>query len=142
MKIQLLHPTAQLPIRSTQGAGAFDVFMPEAGSAPVLPGEPVKVGLGFAAEVPEGHVALLLPRSGAGAKYGVELNNTCGVIDSDYRGEWIAAITTKNGEVFAWEAGARVLQFMIVPVADVTLEPVSELGTTDRAAGGFGSTGK
>ncbi len=72
----------------------------------------------------------------------MELNNTCGVIDSDYRGEWKAAIRTKSGIPFSWEAGERILQFMIIPVADVTLELVDSLEETSRGSGGFGSSGK
>lgn len=72
----------------------------------------------------------------------MELNNTCGVIDSDYRGEWRAALRTKSGIPFHWEAGDRILQFMIIPVADVKLELVDELDETDRGSGGFGSSGK
>lgn len=100
------------------------------------------VALGFSAEVPPGNVALLLPRSGVGAKSGLELNNTCGVIDEDYRGEWRAALRTKNGMPFSWEAGERILQFLVVPVTNITLELVEELSDTHRGAGGFGSSGK
>jgi dUTP pyrophosphatase len=99
-------------------------------------------GLGFAAAIPPGHIGLLLPRSSTGAKHGMELNNTCGVIDSDYRGEWKAAIRTKSGIPFSWEAGERILQFMIIPVADVMLELVDSLEETSRGSGGFGSSGK
>lgn len=98
-------------------------------------------GLGFAAAVPDGYVGVLLPRSSTGAKHGLELNNTCGVIDSDYRGEWKAAIRTKSGIPFAWQAGDRILQFMIVPLAQVSLELVDSLDETNRGTGGFGSTG-
>ena len=112
--------------------------MPEAGTAS---GFSQFFGLGFAAAVPEGHVGLLLPRSGTGAKYGLELNNTCGVIDADYRGEWKAALRTKNGLPFEWQAGDRILQFMIVPIANVTLQQVETLDETRRGSGGFGSTG-
>lgn len=140
MRIQAIHPNFIMPTKGTEQAGAFDIYMPEAGSTTNKQAN--LIGLGFKAEVPEGHVALLLPRSGAGAKFGVELNNTCGVIDSDYRGEWKAAIKTKNLEYFQWEAGERLLQFLVVPVANVILEQVEELSTTDRGTGGFGSSGK
>lgn len=140
MRIKSLHSNFTLPIKSTQGAGAFDIYMPEGGE--VSGQSPTAVSLGFAAEVPAGHVALILPRSGAGAKHGVELNNTCGVIDSDYRGEWKAFIKTKSGSHFSWNSNDRVLQFLIVPVADVTLELSDDLNETDRGAGGFGSSGK
>jgi len=99
------------------------------------------VGLGFAAAVPEGHVALLLPRSGAGAKKGVSLNNTVGVIDPDYRGEWKACLRVKNKAPLKWEAGEKLLQAVIVPVARVELNQVEDLDETVRGDGGFGSTG-
>lgn len=127
-----------MPTKGTNGAGAFDIYMPIAG---IANGISQLIGLGFAAAVPAGHVALLLPRSSSGAKFGLELNNTCGVIDSDYRGEWKAVIKTKSGLTFSWAAGDRVLQFLVVPVANITLEQVDSLDQTERGAGGFGSTG-
>jgi len=140
MRIQPLHDKFVMPLRSTEHAGAFDIYMPEAGA--VSGHNAKKIGLGFAAEVPKDHVALIVPRSGVGAKYGVELNNTIGVIDSDYRGEWQVAVKTKNGGAFRWEAEERIFQFLIVPVAKVTLEESESLSETARSTGGFGSTGK
>ena len=140
MRIKPLHQNFIIPVKSTKGAGAFDIHMPVPGS--IIGDTTTKVPLGFAAEVPEGHVALILPRSGAGSKHGVELNNTCGVIDSDYRGEWIATLRTKNGGVYTWDTGDRVLQFLIVPILEVTLELSDELDNTERGSGGLGSTGK
>ena len=128
-----------MPTKASDKAGAFDIFMPEAG---IATGESRLVGLGFAAAIPDGHVGLLLPRSSSGAKFGLELNNTCGVIDSDYRGEWKAAMKTKSGAAFTWQAGDRVLQFMVVPIANVTLNRVDSLDETKRGEGGFGSTGQ
>ena len=61
---------------------------------------------------------------------------------SDYRSEWKAAIKTKSGIPFNWEAGDRVLQFMVVPVANITLEQVDSLDETERGAGRFGSSGQ
>ena len=140
MRITSIHKGFIMPIKGSNGAGAFDIYMPIAG---IANGSSQLIGLGFAAAVPPGHVALLLPRSSTGAKYGVELNNSCGVIDSDYRGEWKAAIRTKSGIPFAWEAGDRVLQFLLVPVnCTEVLELVDELDATDRGTGGFGSSGK
>lgn len=140
MRIKSLHINHIMPTKGTEQAGAFDIYMPEAGKVTGV--VPTMVALGFAAEVPAGNVALILPRSGVGVKTGLELNNTCGVIDSDYRGEWKAALRTKNGMPFSWEAGERMLQFLIIPVTSVTLEPVDELSDTSRGAGGFGSSGK
>lgn len=139
MRVKPLHPAFRMPEKGTNGAGAFDIFMPESG---VVAGTAKKVALGFAAEVPIGHVALVLPRSGTGFKYGLELHNTCGVIDSDYRGEWFASLLTKNGLPFSWGAGERVLQFLVIPVKDVTLELSESLDDTARGIGGLGSTGQ
>lgn len=139
MRIQPLHPGFVMPTKGSVQAGAHDIYMPEAGTAT---GAVQAFSLGFAAAVPEGHVALLLPRSSTGAKHGVELNNSCGVIDSDYRGEWKAFIRTKSGIPFKWEAGERVLQFLIVPTVSVDLKRVDTLDETDRGSGGFGSSGK
>lgn len=140
MRIKPLHPNFKMPVKSTQGAGAFDIYMPESGS--VLGNVPTPVPLGFAAKVPDGHVALIFPRSGVGTRDGLELNNTCGIIDSDYLGEWKAFLRTKSGKHFSWKADDRVLQFLIVPVSQVELILSDDLGDTERGAGGFGSTGK
>ncbi len=140
MQIASIHKGFIMPIKGSNRAGAFDIYMPEAG---IANGTSQLIGLGFSAAVPPGHVALLLPRSSTGAKFGVELNNSCGVIDSDYRGEWKAAIRTKSGIPYSWEAGDRVLQFLLVPVnCTEILELVEELDATDRGTGGFGSSGK
>lgn len=128
-----------MPTKGSDQAGAFDLYMPTGG---YVRGESAIIGLGFAAEVPKGYVALILPRSSTGAKFGLELNNTCGVIDSDYRGEWKAALKTKSGIQYEWYAGDRLLQFLIIPVRDVELELVESVGETARGTGGFGSTGK
>lgn len=138
MKIQLLHPNAQLPERSTTHAAGFDLFMPENGF--VDGPNTYTYKLGFASEIPPGWVALLLPRSSA-AKTGLELGNTCGVIDEDYRGEWIAKLRSKTGQPIRWEAGERVLQAVLVPRYTAEIEQVESVSLTDRGAGGFGSTG-
>lgn len=142
MNIQPLHPSFKMPTKGSEFAGAYDLYMPRGGKLWPNSIHAYKVGLGFAAEVPAGHVALLLPRSGVGSNGGLALNNTCGVIDSDYRGEWVAALRTHNGEAFEWQAGDRILQMLIVPVAQVTLNQVESLSETVRGEGGFGSTGQ
>lgn len=141
MNIQPLHPNFKVPERSTDQAGAYDVFMPEKGSLTHGNEKGEMIPLGFAAEVPLGYVALLLPRSGAGAKQGIALNNTIGVIDSDYRGEWMACLRKHDTGYSEWEAGDRLLQFLLVPVGMVNFNIVEELSTTERGVGGFGHTG-
>jgi dUTP pyrophosphatase len=138
-KVKPLHPAFQPPKQATDGSGGFDLYMPEAGEIPA--GGQVQVGLGFASAIPSGHVALLMPRSGVGTKQTLELANTLGLIDTDYRGQWLATMRTKNGEPFSWEAGTRLLQLAIVPIPKMHLEVVEELDETVRGEGGHGSTG-
>jgi dUTP pyrophosphatase len=140
MKFVALHPNFKLPTRGSDEAAGYDISMPEAGEYQGV--NAVKVPLGFAAAVPYGYVALIVPRSGVGFKKGVEVNNTVGVIDSDYRGEWFASIRTKGAMAFKWEAGEKLLQFIIVKHEVVEPELVSELPPTGRGTGGLGSTGK
>lgn len=140
MRVQSLHKDFIMPTKGSSMAGAFDIYMPEHGRVCEL--FPTTVPLGFSAQVPPGHVALLMPRSGVGCRFGLELLNTVGVIDADYQGEWRAVIKTKCSIPYAWVAGERVLQFLVVPVAQVTLELGAPLETSERGAGGFGSTGK
>lgn len=68
--------------------------------------------------------------------------NTCGVIDADYQGEWKAVLKTKGSQPYAWAAKERILQFLVVPVANVTLELGDPFQVTERSHDGFGSTGK
>lgn len=139
MRIKPISDNFIMPTKGSNAAGAIDLYMPEAGS---VDGTEKKIPLGFAAAIPKGYVGLLLPRSGTGAKHGLELNNTCGVIDADYRGEWLAVMRTKSGKEFSWKQGERVLQCVLVPVLSPTLEQVEDLDATDRGEGGFGSSGK
>lgn len=125
-------------------SGGLDIYFQK--DTELVIGADNVVNLGFCAEVPEGHVALLLPRSSAGMK-GLALRNTVGVIDADYRGEWIAHIVIDQQEDNAWgdnvkyKRGDRALQAIIIPFNKVDINIVDELSVTDRGDGGFGSTG-
>lgn len=136
MKFLSMHPNFKLPTKGTENAAAFDIYMPEAGEAN---GTSKLIGLGFATAIPNGFVGLLLPRSSM-AKYGLELNNTVGVIDSDYRGEWKAAVKTKTGIPHSWVMHERLFQMLVLPHYIMTPILVESLEETSRQ-GGFGSTG-
>ncbi len=140
MKFISMHKSFKLPTKGSSDAGGYDIYMPEDGVAREY--EASKVKLGFAAEVPKGYVAMIFPRSGVGCKNGLELNNTCGIIDSDYRGEWMALLKTKNYPGFKWQAGDRILQYLLVPVLDSPPELVQVLSQTERHNNGLGSSGK
>jgi dUTP pyrophosphatase len=100
---------------------------------------------GLAVEIPQGYVGLLFPRSSV-SKTDLSLANSVGVIDSGYRGEIIFRYKFKRNEHFAsmrrFKEGDRVGQLLIIPYPTIELEEVSELSSTDRDTGGFGSTNK
>jgi dUTP pyrophosphatase len=145
MQIKPLVSNFISPTYGTAGSAAFDIYLQEDTELKI--GINNKIHLGFATAIPEGFVGLLLPRSGIGCK-GIGLRNTVGVIDSDYRGEWIANITideqdtNSKDQILKYSRGDRLLQCLIVPIKQVQLEIVDELQATQRGAGGFGSTGK
>lgn len=130
----------QLPTKGSQGAAAWDLYARvtctvKAGDAPML------VPLGFAMEIPDGYHAKVLPRSSTGLKTPVRMANSCGIIDSDYRGEvmMIAEAVRADWHIMA---GDRVAQMLIEKNEPVVLVEADELSDTMRGAGGFGSTGK
>jgi dUTP pyrophosphatase len=100
---------------------------------------------GLAVEIPQGYVGLLFPRSSV-SKTDLSLANSVGVIDSGYRGEIIFRYKFKRNEHFAsmrrFKEGDRVGQLLIIPYPTIELEEVTELSSTERDTGGFGSTNK
>lgn len=133
------------PEYKTEYSAGMDIYLQE--DATLVIGADNVIHLGFAAEVPEGYAAILLPRSSAGMK-GISLRNTAGVIDSDYRGEWIAHIVIDQNQDNAlldewhYKRGDRIIQCLIVPVKKVDIELTESVSVTARGDGGFGSTGK
>jgi dUTP pyrophosphatase len=127
---------------STPGAAAIDLRACHFGNLQIPPGETRLVPAGFRMVLPEGHAALLLPRSGAGSK-GLVLGNLVGLIDSDYRGGvGIVLWNRTEDEVMHIPALDRVAQMCIVPIARPQLVFRDISVDTARGAGGFGSTGK
>lgn len=142
MNIKRLHTNFIIPTRGSPDSAGFDLYMPEAGTA--VTHIATKVALGFSAAIPQGYFGMIVPRSGIGFKRGLELNNTCGIIDSDYRGEWMASLRLKgmHHDHIKWEAGERLLQVIFLPVPNIgEFTLVEDLDDTIRGEGGFGSTG-
>lgn len=139
LKIKKLHLDAILPRYQTDGAACFDLHSVESGRVPANSATAFRTGL--AAEVPPGHVMLIYSRSGHGFKNSLRLVNAVGVIDSDYRGEIAVKIRNDSPVSFAFHAGDRIAQAMILQLPHVDIFEVGELSETERGAGGFGSTG-
>lgn len=142
VKIKKLHPDAIVPTYGTEGAACFDLYAGCWIARGIAPDDDETIHTGLAFEIPKDHVMLIFPRSGLAAKYGINLLNCTGVIDSDYRGEVMIMLRNNAEDYFVVEKGDRIAQAMILPVQQVSFEVVDELSDTQRGAGGFGSTGK
>lgn len=99
------------------------------------------VGTGIAVEIPKGCMGLIVPRSSSG-KLGIELANTVGIIDHQYRGELIMMLRSSSTKMVTLQAGQKVAQLIILPITSVKPVKVDELKSTTRDKNGFGSTGK
>jgi dUTP pyrophosphatase len=141
LRITRLRDDARLPSRAHDGDAGLDLYAAE--TATIAPGERAAVATGIAVEIPDGLAGLVLPRSGLAARHGIALVNAPGLIDSGYRGEIkVLLLNTDRAEPFQVSPGDRIAQLMLTPVAEADPVEVSELATTARGAGGFGSSGR
>ena len=132
-----------LPAYETSGSAGVDLraAVPEDRQIVLLPGRRTLVPTGLIFELEEGYEAQIRPRSGLAFKNGITCLNTPGTIDSDYRGEVKVLLINLGDDDFRIERGMRIAQAVISPVVQVKIEERSEVGETERGAGGFGSTG-
>lgn len=139
-EIQTIYDEIKLPLRATKGSAGYDFFSPIAFN--LRPGETIKIPTGIRVQMEEGWVLSLYPRSGLGFKYRLQLNNTVGIIDSDYfysdnEGHIMARVTndTNEDKMLRVERGDGFMQGIF-----------TEFGITEDDAadgirnGGFGST--
>jgi len=141
LKVKKVYPDACLPQRATEGASGLDLFayIKESSKTVTLEEKPKLIGTGIAIEVPGGYEAQIRPRSGLSAK-GVLV--ALGTVDSDYRGEvMVTMYTVGRHNSFELKHGDRIAQLVIAKLADLPIEEVSELSTTERGVHGHGSTG-
>jgi len=135
-----LRPEGRIPERAHPGDAGLDLVAAEARD--LAPGERVAVPTAIAIAVPPGHAGLVLPRSGLARRHGVTLANSPGLIDAGYRGELLVVMINLGGEAHRVEAGDRIAQLVIAPIAMSRAVETAELPPSDgRGAGGFGSTG-
>jgi dUTP pyrophosphatase len=140
LRVQRLVDGARLPTRAYPGDAGLDLYAVH--SATLAPGQRASVGTGIALEIPVGQAGLVLPRSGLAARHGIALVNAPGLIDSGYRGEIrVLLLNTDPGESFALAAGDRIAQLVLVAVQVPEVIEAPALSASDRAVGGFGSSG-
>jgi dUTP pyrophosphatase len=132
-----------LPRYATEGAAGLDLRACIDSGLTLNPGDSQLVSSGIAIHVGDpGYAAVVLPRSGLGAKNGIVLGNLVGLIDSDYHGPLMISLWNRGKAAFTVQPLDRIAQLVVVPVAQVELEVVEEFAASARGAGGFGSTGK
>jgi len=170
INIKKLHPDAVIPVYAKPGDAGLDLtaISKRVETGIDYNGEYIEYGTGLAIEIPEGYVGLVFPRSSV-SKKDLFLANAVGVIDSGYRGEiklrykleqdydalvdWehptrimsdVINYTHDDRKFYAniYAVGDKVGQLIVMPYPHVELIEVSELASSDRGEGGFGSTGK
>ena len=139
-EIKRIYEGIRLPARATAGSAGYDFYTPVA--VTIRPGEIVKIPTGIRAEMNEGWVLAVFPRSSLGFKYRLQLNNTVGIIDSDYffsdnEGHIFIKLTndTKEDKTVELSEGAGFAQGIFFPFGITEDDDCSE-----RRNGGFGST--
>ena len=128
-----------VPGLATAGSAGYDVASAEAGE--LAPLERRLFRTGFAIAIPAGFECQIRPRSGLALKHGITLPNTPATIDSDYRGELMIALVNLSADRFTVTRGMRIAQLVFARVEQAGWREVSELPSSARGEGGFGSTG-
>ena len=141
ISVKKLKENAKLPTYGSVEAAGADLYACLEEAITVEPGETVWVPTGLALAVPKGCAGLIYARSGLACKQGLAPANKVGVIDSDYRGEVVVVLHNHSQETRRIAPGDRIAQMVITPVLTPEYCEVTELSTSDRGAGGFGSTG-
>jgi dUTP pyrophosphatase len=135
-----LNEQAKLPIKGSLDAACFDVY---AANIKIERPNKMIVGLGFSTQIPKGYKGILVPRSSI-SKHNWILANSIGIIDADYRGEWMAIFRCLGDMIdhpLPFGVGERCAQIYFEKILDVEFIETEELSNTERSEGGFGSTG-
>ena len=143
--VKILDPRVKdkMPTYATTGSAGLDLRAILDEPLTLNPGETRLIKTGLAIHLADpGYAALILPRSGLGHKHGIVLGNLVGLIDSDYQGELMVSTWNRGQEAFTIEPMERIAQLVVVPVVQMQMNVVDDFETSDRGAGGFGSTGK
>ena len=143
--LKILDPRMKdfLPAYATGGSAGLDLRACIDAPLTLEPGQTVLVPTGLAIHIADpGHAAMILPRSGLGHKNGIVLGNLVGLIDSDYQGQLMVSTWNRGQSAFTLQPMDRLAQLVVVPVVQVGFNVVEDFATSDRGAGGFGSTGK
>ena len=139
--IKRLSKNIPLPKYETDGSSGMDISADVKDSIEIKPGKSEIIPTGLAVSIPQHSEIHIRPTSGLAAKNQISVLNTPGTIDADYRGELKVILINLSDKVFVVEKGLRIAQMILCPVVKATLKEVTDLGSTERGSGGFGSTG-
>ena len=142
IKVKKLRAGAHLPTYGTEFSAGADLYACLEEPVTILPGETKKIPTGIAMELPNGTAGLIYTRSSLGTKRGLAPANKVGVVDSDYRGEFLIFLHNHGAEPQTITHGERIAQLLVTPVFTPGFVEADTLSDTVRGAGGFGSTGK
>ena len=137
-----LTETAKEPVCGSEYSAGYDLSADILKSVMIPPHQTVKIPTGLAIELPEGTFGGVYPRSGIATKEGLAPANKVGVVDCDYRGEIMVSLHNHSDEWRLVEPGQRIAQLIVQPFIPVEWNEVSQLNSTERGEGGFGSTGR
>jgi len=140
-KIQKIYEEIRMPVRATVGSAGYDFYSPL--DFVLTPGQTIKIPTGIRARIEDGWVLMIFPRSGLGFKYRIRLDNTVGVIDSDYYGSdneghiFIKITNDSNeGRTLSLKKGDGFAQGVFLPYGVTSNDETAAVRN-----GGFGSTG-
>lgn len=141
IQVKKLRPNATMPTYGSEYAAGADLYACIDEAVTINPGETHLIPTGLAMELPMGYAGLIYPRSGMASKRGLAPANKVGVVDPDYRGEFMVALHNHSLNPQIVEPNERIAQLVITPFITASFEETNELSDTVRGAGGFGSTG-
>ncbi len=130
-----------LPAYATAGAAGADLRAAVASPVTLAPGERAAIPTGVAFSIPAGHECQVRPRSGLAVRHGITLLNSPGTVDEDYRGEIQVIVINLGEKPYTIERGERIAQALFARYERVAWRETEKLETSQRGAGGFGSTG-
>lgn len=143
VKVKVIKETGvQLPKYESKGAAGLDVRANIVESITLKSLERKLIPTGLKVSIPEGYEIQVRPRSGMALKHGITMLNTPGTIDSDYRGDIGLIVANLSNEEYTIQPNERLGQLVLNKIEQIEWEEVETLDTTERGAGGFGSTGK
>lgn len=141
VSVKKLNDRAIMPTYGSAEAAGADLYACLGEDVVIEPGKSKFIPTGLSMAIPKGYAGLIYARSGMACKRGLAPANKVGVVDSDYRGEFMVVLHNHGEQPQTVSHGERIAQLVITPVLTPAFVECEALSNTVRATGGFGSTG-